>query len=208
MRSNIGDRIRNIRERRNLTQEDLADLSGVHRVTIAKYEAGRIEPKSKSLQKLASALEVSVDEIVNDNSYLRSTASVSTKIPVLGTIPAGIPLEAIEDIIDWEEIPAEWTRGGKEYFALKIRGDSMYPRYEDGDVIILRRTNEFLHNKDSVVMVNSDEATFKRIRVVGDGIMLQPINPDYNTVVYSFDAVERLPVRVLGVVVELRRRME
>lgn len=207
MSKNIGDRIRNIRERKHLTQEDLADLTNIHRVTIAKYESGKIEPSSNSLKKLAYALEVSVDEIVNDNAYLKSMASVSIKIPVLGTIPAGIPLEAIEDIIDWEEIPADWTRGGKEYFALKVHGDSMYPRYEEGDIIILRRTNEFLHGKDCVVMVNSDEATFKRIKVVGDGIMLQPINPGYDSVIYSFDGVKRLPVKVLGVVVELRRKI-
>ena len=131
----------------------------------------------------------------------------STKVPVLGTIPAGVPLEAIEDIIDYEEIPIEWTQGGKEYFALQIRGNSMYPRYEEGDVIILRKQETCENGQDCAIRVNSDDVTFKRVKMNSDGIMLQAINPDYDSYIYTNKEIEELPIKILGVVVELRRKV-
>ena len=130
----------------------------------------------------------------------------SVRIPVLGTIPAGIPIEAIEDVLDWEEISIEMTRGGKEYFALQIRGDSMYPRYEDQDVVIFRKQDTCENGQDCAVMVNGDDATFKRVRISEKGVTLQPLNPKYEPKVYSNEEVLDLPVRVIGVAVELRRK--
>lgn len=130
------------------------------------------------------------------------------RISVLGTIPAGIPVEAVEDVLDWEEIPESWGSGGREYFGLRVKGDSMYPRYLEGDTVILRKQPTCDSGNDCAVLVNGDEATLKQVILRQDGsVELRPVNPAYPPRVYSPAEVERLPVHILGVVVELRRKI-
>ena len=133
----------------------------------------------------------------------------SYRIPVLGTIPAGIPLEAIEDIQDWEEIPAAWGSGDRQYFGLRVKGDSMYPRYLDGDTVILRKETTCESGDDCAVLVNGEGATIKQVIRKGDGSLeLRPTNPAYPPRIYSPAEVESLPVQIIGVVVELRRKIK
>ena len=81
----------------------------------------------------------------------------------------------------------------------------MSPRYEDGDTIILRKQDTCNSGQDCAVMVNTDEATFKRVRITESGIALMPINPAYEPKFYTNKEVIELPVRILGVVIQLRR---
>lgn len=137
------------------------------------------------------------------------SSSASIRIPVLGTIPAGIPLEAIEDILDWEEVPAAWGSGGRQYFGLRVRGDSMYPRYLEGDTVILRKETTCESGDDCAVLVNGDAATLKQVMIRGDGSLeLRPTNPAYPPRIYSPAEIESFPVQIIGVVVELRRKIK
>jgi repressor LexA len=122
---------------------------------------------------------------------------------VLGEIAAGIPIEAVTDIIDYEEIPEAMARDG-EYFALKIKGGSMEPRMLEGDVVIVRKQSMVDTGDIAVVLVNGDSATVKKVKIMPEGIMLIPLNPAYETMFYPKEDVERLPVQILGKVVELR----
>ena len=151
--------------------------------------------------------EDQVSALTDMYSSAHKRGIANNHIPVLGSIPAGVPLEEVEDVIDWEDIPEDWTRGGRRYFALKVHGSSMYPRYEDGDVIILIKQETCENGQDCAVMVGNTEATFKRVKFTDDGIILQSINPDYDSYVYSNTQVQELPVVILGVVVELRRKI-
>lgn len=128
------------------------------------------------------------------------------RIPVLGSVPAGIPLEAIEDIVDWEEIPLEWTRGGKEFFSLRVKGDSMHPLFLEGDTIILRKEDNCESGDICVVYVNGNDATLKKVVKRQGCIVLQPLNPAYDPKVYDYND-ELNPVRIAGVVVEIRRKV-
>ncbi|MBM6722236.1 helix-turn-helix domain-containing protein [Pseudoflavonifractor phocaeensis] len=142
-------------------------------------------------------------------SQVPDTSSSSHRIPVLGTIPAGIPLEAIEDILDWEEVPAAWGSGDRQYFGLRVRGDSMYPRYLEGDTVILRKETTCESGDDCAVLVNGDVATLKQVMIRGDGSLeLRPTNPAYPPRIYSPAEIESLPVQIIGVVVELRRKIK
>lgn len=125
---------------------------------------------------------------------------------IYGTIPAGIPMEMIEDIIDTEEIDANMLKGGKEYFGLKIKGNSMSPEYLDGDTIILEKIDDVESGTDAVVMVNGNDGTFKRVFKNENGIILQPLNPEFQPMIYTNEQIEKLPIRVIGKVVELRRK--
>lgn len=201
----IGDRIRKLRIRLGMTQDALAEAASINRVTIAKYESGIINPSSKTLVKLADALHVSGDYLLGVSKSRSSTSSGAVRIPVLGSIPAGVPLEAIEDIEDYEEIDAAMLNGGKEYFALRITGDSMAPNYLDGDIVILRVAEECRSGQDCALLVNAEEGTFKRVKLTESGMMLLPLNADYEPRFFTKAQVASLPVRILGVAIEIRR---
>ncbi|OUN13775.1 LexA family protein [Flavonifractor sp. An91] len=155
---------------------------------------------------LADYLGVTTSELLGETQGISPSG---VRIPVLGTIPAGIPLDAIEDILDWEEIPAAWTTGDRQYFGLRVRGDSMYPRYLDGDTVILQKETTCESGDDCAVLVNGAEATLKQVMIKGDGSLeLRPANPAYPPRTYSPAEIESIPVQIIGVVVELRRKIK
>lgn len=179
--------------------------SGVGSSFINNLERGQT-PSVAKVQMLADYLGVTTSELLGEAP---SSSSSGIRIPVLGTIPAGIPLEAIEDILDWEEVPASWGSGDRQYFGLRVRGDSMYPRYLEGDTVILRKESTCESGDDCAVLVNGDAATLKQVMLRGDGSLeLRPANPSYPPHIYSSAEIESLPVQIIGVVVELRRKIK
>ena len=197
----------------NMSRPELAQRSGIPYSTIMSFydeKKGTENIRLSTLRKLAIALDVSLDYLADDNVENRflSLQGGVARIPVLGRIPAGIPFDAIEDIIDYEEIPASWTTGGREYFGLKIDGESMEPTYHSGDVVLFLKVNGCDSGQDCAVMVNGDDATFKRVKKQDDGIVLVPINPNYDARFISNDDCARLPVSILGVAKEIRRTVK
>lgn len=192
------NRIGDLRRNANMKQIELCKLLGISQATLSSWENGKYEPDINQLRELSKIFDTSIDYIVGNSPAGRP-------VPVLGTIPAGVPLEAIEDILDYEELPESMFSGGREYFALKIKGDSMMPRYEDGDVVILRQQDSCESGQDCAVLVNGNDATFKRVRMNEKTLTLQPLNPAYEPMVYTTKEVADLPVRILGVAVEIRR---
>lgn len=181
--------------------------------TVSDWVNGKKYPRVDAMQKLADLLDVTMSDLTADHSELNNLPAAANRpsnairVPVLGSIPAGIPIEAIEDILDWEELPVSMSKGGTEYFALRVTGDSMYPNYLDGDIIILRRQETCNSGQDCAVMVNGDDATFKRVKISEKGISLQPLNAAYDPLYFTHEECASIPVRVVGVVVELRRKM-
>lgn len=202
-------RLKEARERCGYkSQQSLADAFGVAQSTVGNWEAAAREPSLDTIMRLADFLGVSADWLLGKDTDLLSSNS-SLRIPVLGTIPAGIPIEAIEDIVDWEEIPRSMLAGDKEYFGLKVKGNSMYPDYLEGDTIIVRRTQICNSGDDCVVYVNGYDATLKQVKLGTDGsITIIPRNPEYPPRTFSVKEVRDLPVSIAGVVVELRRKVK
>ena len=114
-------------------------------------------------------------------------------------------MEAVENILGYEEISSDMAAHG-DYFALRIRGDSMEPRIHEGDVVIVRRQPDVDSGDLAIVLVNGDSATIKRVRKLSDGIMLIPFNPSYEPIYYDVSTCASLPVQILGRVVELRAK--
>lgn len=200
------DRLVQLRKELNLTQTDFAEKIGFSRTAVSAWEIGRNEPSNEDTIKIADFFGVSVDYIIGKTNNRKGESSSSAVVLVYGTIPAGIPMEMIEDIIDTEEIDANMLKGGKEYFGLKIKGNSMYPEYLDGDTIILEKLDDVESGTDAVVMVNGNDGTFKRVFKNENGIILQPLNPEYQPMIYTNEQIEKLPIKVIGKVVELRRK--
>lgn len=194
--------LRAARKAKGLTQKEVAEAIGLTQNGYSYWENGKAKIDSEQLFKLAELFDVSTDYLLG---HTNCPSSRSVRIPVLGEVAAGIPIEAITDILDYEEIDAEMAVTG-EFFGLRIRGHSMEPRMKDGDVVIVRQ-QETADNGDTVVaLVNGDSATVKKIKFGPDGISLIPNNPSYDVQFYSAADVERLPVRVIGRVVELRAK--
>lgn len=211
-----GKFLKQLRKEKHISQVQLASMLGVTQAAVSRWERDGISPGTDNITKLSALLGVSVDEIlkgeratpVKEVLYVPSDRSKRfIRVPILGRIPAGIPIEAIEDVEDWEDFPVDDTVQGRRYFGLKIKGDSMEPEYRDGDVIIIQQQEECHSGDDCAVMVNGDDATFKRVRLHESGLTLQPLNNRYEPQYYSAQQVQSLPVRILGVVVEIRRKV-
>lgn len=194
---------------RKMKQTELANITGIDKSLISNYLKGNYEAKQNNVYLLAQALHVSEAWLMGYNvsmEVVNNSTPSSAVVLIYGTIPAGIPVECIEDILDTEEISAEMLKGGKQYFGLKIKGDSMYPEYLDGDTIILEKVDNCESGQDCVVMVNGNDGTFKRVIKSENGIILQPLNPTYAPLTYSNEQIVNMPVKILGVVRELRRK--
>ena len=141
------------------------------------------------------------DTSSNDNTSFITTA---VRIPVFARVAAGIPFEAIEDIIDWEEITPEMAADGK-YFGLCICGDSMEPRICNGDVVIVRKQDDADDGDIVIALVNGNDAVCKRLRKYENGMVaLISTNPAYDPMYFSKGEVDETPVRIIGKVKELR----
>jgi repressor LexA len=197
----IAENIKKLREKHDLTQAELGQIAGVTDKAVWTWEQGGKNPRMGALEKIADHFGITTSSIIEGESK-----SNAVRINVYGTIPAGVPIEAIEDIVDWEEIPREMTAGGKEYFALRVKGDSMLPRYLDGDTIIILKQSDCESGQDAVVYVNGHDATLKKVVKKPQGILLQPLNHNYEPVLYYYDDPSH-PVTICGAVVEIRRKI-
>ncbi|MBE5928477.1 MAG: repressor LexA [Lachnospiraceae bacterium] len=192
---------------------------------ISQYVAGKTKPSQDKLVVLGKALDVSEswlmgldvskerapssdDNLRSDYLYELPTQKKSNGIliPVLGRVAAGLPIEAIENIIDYEEITQEMAMSG-EFFGLKIKGDSMEPRICDGDVVIVRKQDDADAGNIVIALVNGQDATCKRLNKYSSGIGLQSLNPKYEPMMFTKQDINDIPVKILGKVVELRGKL-
>jgi len=197
-------RIKEIRKNKKITAKQLAEHIKVAESTMSLYESGKREPDFNTVLKIANYLGVSVDYLLG-NENASNLAKRGVKVPVFGSVAAGIPIEAITDIEDYEEITEELAATG-EYVALKIKGNSMEPKISDGDVVIVRIQPDVESGEIAIVMINGNDATCKKVKKTTEGIMLISTNPDYEPMFYSNKQINELPIRIFGKVVELRAK--
>lgn len=200
----VGGRLKQLRLSENKTQTDIATILHVTKSTISMYERDERIPSSDVLMGYAKLFNTSTDYILGTEKYREESPNYIT-INVYGSIPAGIPIEAIEDITDTEDLSLKEYDRSKEYLGLKVEGDSMYPKYLDGDTVIIEKTPDCESGTDAAVYVNGYEATLKTVIKNENGtITLKPINPNYSPTTYG-DGDD--PVRILGIVKEIRRKI-
>lgn len=216
--NHIGNIIKEYRTTNHLSMQEFADKTGLSKGYVSMLERGRhpqngkeIIPSIATISKIAKTMGISVDallELTEANQQIRlgDPATPPNRIKVYGSVPAGVPIEAIEDIVDWEDIPLDWLSGGREYLGLRVKGKSMEPKYLEGDTIIVLRQDDCESGQDAVVYVNGYDATLKKVIKQQFGIVLQPLNPDFEPMFYDYGD-ESDPIRILGVVVEIRRKV-
>lgn len=200
------NRLKELRKEKGLTQVELAKQIGIGQSGYSDWERGITKIDSESLTKLSALFSVSVGYLLGKDDDAQENFR---RIPVLGSVPAGIPIDAVEDIVDWEDLPESMFSGDKEYFALEVKGDSMWPDYLPGDIVIVRKTPCCESGDVCVVYVNGYDATLKQVKFGEDGsITLVPKNQSYPPRTYSPEEEADLPVAICGVVVELRRKIK
>lgn len=197
--------IKRLREEQGLSQDALARLTGyTDRSSITKIEKGLVDLQQSKIELFAKALGTSVKDLIGWDDESKKTKK-GTVINVLGRVAAGIPIDAIEDIIDTEEITEELAKTGK-FFGLQIQGDSMTPGICNGDIVIVRQQDDAESGDIVIATINGDEATCKRLRKYKEGIELISNNPSYQPFEFTNEEIKEKPVRIIGKVVELRRK--
>lgn len=214
----LASNLKHLRILNKKTQEEVGEICNKTNTAVSNWEKGIREPDAVDLFTLSNYFNISIDDLMAkdlrfDNAEIIDISSDTIQIPVLGTIKAGVAIEAQEDIIEYVDIPKEWTKGNKQYYGLQISGDSMFPKYQEKDIVIFLQTNDYesANKKDCAVMVNGFDATFKNITITDGGITLVPLNinnsDNYQPTFYSKEQIEQLPVKIIGVAVEKRTRL-
>lgn len=206
----FAEKLKELRQQKGMTQSELAKLLNMQRSTLGMYETGKREPNFEILNMFANFFNVDMNTLMDMNNTSNQNPSSpvrSIKIPVLGTVVAGVPLEAVENIIGWEEISPAMAATG-EHFALRIKGTSMEPRICEGDIVVVRKQEDIESGDTAIVLINGGEATVKKVKKTEEGIMLIANNMAvYSPHFYSNKDIEELPVRIIGKVVELRGKL-
>lgn len=204
-------RLKELRLENNYSQEEVANHLYITQGAYAHYEGGRSQPPLKIIAKLATLYNVSIDYLmaITDNRQplkdpiLKVTKKI-IKVPILGTIAAGVPIEAIQNIEDYEDVIVPKSEDEKSYFCIRVKGNSMEPRIKNGDLIICKKQNDVDTGDIAAVLINGHEATVKKIKKDENGIWLIPNNPMFETRFFSNNEISSYPVTILGKVVELR----
>lgn len=202
--NSFGPKLKALRLYRGLSQEELATRIKTSKQVISRYETGQRVPKITVVKQFADDLNVPISYFLEED---HDSAHKKTRfVPVLGNVPAGIPLEAIENILDYEEISQDMSNRG-EYFGLVVHGDSMEPKFSEGDVVIVRKQSVLESGEIGIIIVNGTDATIKKfVSHEEGGISLIPLNPKYSPKYYTNGEIDTVPIRVLGKVVELRAK--
>lgn len=200
-----GDRLKILRVNKKISQQQLADVLGVDRTMIGKYEIKNNTPSDEILTKMANFFDVEKAFLLGVEE--KKNKKTGIKIPVLGRVVAGIPIEAITEILDYEVITEKLAATG-EFFALIAKGDSMNPTIIDGDVLIIRQQTTIEDGRVAIVLVDGLDATVKRVHITAGDITLIGDNPSvYTPHFYTNEEISTLPVKIIGKVVEIRRKM-
>lgn len=200
MTNNMGTIIKKRREQLGISQERLASILGYKsRSSINKIELNHTDLPQSKIVALAKALSVTPAYLMGwedlEQPTPKSNGYPTVRIPVLGDVAAGVPILAQQDIIGYEDIPADMAKTG-EYFGLKIKGDSMEPKIHDNDIVIVKSMSD-AENNDIVIAMINNEATCKRLHKYSNSVVLTAINSDYKPIEVTPDE----NIQILGKVV-------
>ncbi|QPA31597.1 helix-turn-helix domain-containing protein [Thermaerobacillus caldiproteolyticus] len=210
----FGKKLKSLRTSMNLTQEGLAKAlntkygTNFNKGMISKWENDKEEPRIDSVRYIADFFNVSLDEIlglkdneVNIYEVVENDFSNIVTLPIVGTIAAGQPILAAQNIEGYMPILSSFLNRHKEYFYLKVKGDSMNLEFPDGSYVLVERTSEVENGSIAVVLVNGHEATVKKVSINKNIITLIPMSndPSYQPQIYD---ITRDEVKIIGKVIQ------
>lgn len=212
----VGKLIYDRRTELGITQKEVADFVGVSEATVSRWESGHIDNMRRDrIAALSKILRLSPLAIMGiDDTDLSSRLpnmvpidARTFRVPIVGRVAAGRPIVADEEIVGYEYIDNKYSKDSHEYFGLRIVGKSMEPTIMDGDIVIVRRQNYVENGEIAIVLIDGEEATAKEVKESADGITLIGHNAAvYTPHFYSAQEVEKLPIRIIGRVIQSIRK--
>lgn len=196
----MANNIRFYLSQNGISQTEICQTLGFSMSTFSDWVHARTYPRIDKIELMANYFGIEKSDLVEERT---KSQRAGVAINVLGRVAAGIPINAITEIIDTEEISEDLAKTG-DFFALKIKGDSMEPRIVDGDVVIVKQQEDAENGDTVIALVNGDDAVCKRLRKYRDGVELISNNPAYAPMFFDKETIETKPVRIIGKVVELR----
>lgn len=202
---NMGDRLKELRLKKGVTQEEVGNVLGVAKATIMKYEKGLVENlKRSSIEKLAIYFGVTPSYLMCLDDKKDEFGNPIVSIPLLGTVKAGYDYLAQENWIGNVDINKKLANSG-EFFALTVKGDSMFPVLVEDDIVIVKKQEDFENGDIVVAIINGDEATIKKGKKSDNSILLQPLNTSYEPLIFTNEEMKSIPVKIIGIVKQLKR---
>ncbi len=196
---------------RNIKAIELSEKTGISKSSLSEYIQGKYEAKQRGIFKLAQALNVSeawlmgLDVSMERDTKVDKLGDPIIEIPLLGTVKAGYDYLAQENWIGVVDVEKEIVGNGTGYFALKVKGDSMFPVLIEDDIVIIKKQDDFENGDIVVAIINGDEATIKKGKKSENSILLQPLNTNYEPLIFTCDEMKSIPVTVVGIVKQLKR---
>lgn len=209
----VGSRLKQAREEKNISLEEAGNKVGVNKSTILRWENGQTEKfKIPTLETLADYYGVNSSWLIgrdvpkySNNIKLDRLNNPVIEIPILGTVKAGYDYLAQENWIGSVDVEKTLVGNGKDFFALKVHGDSMSPVLIENDIVIIKKQDNFENGDIIVALINGDEATIKKGKKNENSILLQPLNPSYEPLIFTKEEMKSIPVDIIGVVKQLKR---
>lgn len=212
----LGKYLEDSRKKKGLSTYDVNNLTQISQSYISLIEKGKRKPSAVILKTLAPVYGLDYIDLYEKAGYidliedekkdmLKKIGAIplsdisTTKIPVLGKVKAGYNYLAQENIIDYIAFNIDGT-DKENYYALYVTGDSMEPLFNDGDIVIVHKQDNFENGDNCVVLINGDEATVKKVYKGTTGIELKAVNPYYPPRIFTEEETKDLPVKVIGVV--------
>lgn len=196
---------------RNIKPVELHEKTGISESLISKYLSGNATARQKKILLLSDALNVSpvwlmgYDVSINESIKTDALGNPIIMIPILGTVKAGYDYMAREN---WEgtiDVEKSLVGNGDGYFALKVHGDSMSPVLIEDDIVIIKKQDDFENGDIVFALINGDEATIKKGKKSDNSILLQPLNTNYEPLIFTKDEMKSIPVKIIGIVKQLKR---
>lgn len=196
---------------RNMKPVELHEKTNISESLISKYLSGNAVARQRKLSILSEALNINpvwlmgYDVPMENNVLTDELGNPVVDIPLLGSVKAGYDYLAQENRIGTVKIETSLVEDGSDFFALKVKGDSMSPIFIEGDIVIVKKQNDCENNEIAIVIVNGDEGTIKKVRKTEQGIILQPLNPAYAPLIFTNQEIEEMPITIVGIVKQLKR---
>ncbi len=217
---------------KNIKPIELSKKTNISKTNISCYMAGKYEAKQDGVKLLADALDVNpvwlmgydvpmekeeyitAEELTDKSKYkkiINSDGSISysivLKIPILGTVKAGYNWLAEENVIGYitdRDTIKDYEKNINEYYALKVRGESMLPLLSDGDLVIVHDQDDVESGQTAIILINGEEATIKKVIKTNEGIELHAMNPYYPVKKFTFEDMKHIPIKIIGRVKEAK----
>jgi repressor LexA len=209
------ERLQEALQIRNMKPVELHEKTNISESLISKYLSGNAIARQRKIALISEALNVNpvwlmgYDVPMEDHeieSNVFPISDIPKKVPVVGKISAGLPILATENIEGYEFAPSSQIKEGYTYFYLRVQGDSMNLKFNEGDIVLVQKQDDLENNEIGVILVNGFDATVKKYRKENGLVILEPMstNPENTVQIYN---PKDISIKVIGKVISYQGKI-